>query len=168
MKIPDRIRWALDTIRVRPTDRVFEIGCGPGVAAQLVCDRLTTGQMVAMDRSATALARARVRNSVHVRAETLTLVRAELASFDAAALFDTVFAINVNVFWTKPRGVERAHVEGLLAPGGRAWLFREEPNGRRSLLTCTRRGRARPIWAQRGILEGRWPSAASRITGRGS
>ena len=55
--IPDRIRWAVETLDVEPGDRVLEIGGGPGVAASLVCERLGGGNLLLIDRSATAIER---------------------------------------------------------------------------------------------------------------
>ena len=57
--VPARIAWAVELLDLRPDDRVLEFGCGPGVAAGLVADRLSVvGRIVAVDRSATAVARA--------------------------------------------------------------------------------------------------------------
>jgi hypothetical protein len=39
--IPERIRWGIGTLAVEAGDRLLEIGGGPGVAASLVCERLT-------------------------------------------------------------------------------------------------------------------------------
>jgi hypothetical protein len=64
--VPDRNRWAVAQLGLRPEDRVLEFGCGPGAAAELVCDRLGEGTMLAVDRSATAVARTAARNHVHV------------------------------------------------------------------------------------------------------
>jgi ubiquinone/menaquinone biosynthesis C-methylase UbiE len=57
-QVPERIRWAVRTMAPGPDDHLLEIGCGPGVAVAHVCQRLAGGQILAIDRSATAIARA--------------------------------------------------------------------------------------------------------------
>lgn len=49
--IPERARWAVETLAVQPDDRVLEIGGGPGVAASLVCECLDRGRLLLIDRS---------------------------------------------------------------------------------------------------------------------
>ncbi|KQR08241.1 hypothetical protein ASF78_18230 [Cellulomonas sp. Leaf334] len=55
-------------MRIRPTDRVLEVGCGRGAAAALVCARLDGGRLLALDRSATMTDAARRRNRASVTA----------------------------------------------------------------------------------------------------
>jgi SAM-dependent methyltransferase len=131
--IPDRIQWAVDVLDPQPGERILEIGCGPGVAAMLVCER--GAQVTAIDRSPVAIDRAARRNAAHAEAGRLELIQTTLADYDpGAARFDKVFAVNVNVFCPAPGGPERAIVERALAPGGRAWLFFAGPGGSRSVV----------------------------------
>jgi ubiquinone/menaquinone biosynthesis C-methylase UbiE len=37
-------------MEIRPHDRVLEFGCGHGVAATFVCERLESGHLTAADR----------------------------------------------------------------------------------------------------------------------
>src|SRR5688500_18319162 len=48
-KASERFVWAVDTLEVRPADRLLEVGCGHGIAVSLVCERLTTGTITAID-----------------------------------------------------------------------------------------------------------------------
>jgi SAM-dependent methyltransferase len=112
-----------------PDDLLLEIGCGPGAAAALVCERLVDGRIVAIDRSATAISRAKERNAEHVtagRAVLLTVALEQLQPSDVLARqerFDKVFAMNVNLFWVRSPAKELDLVKRLLAPGGSLYLF---------------------------------------------
>ena len=131
--IPNRIRWAVETLDVEPGDRLLEIGSGPGVAASLVCERLDRGSMLLIDRSATAIERTRHRNEEHVASGRLTLETVDVADFDpGAARFDKVFAVNVNVFWTTPATEELARISRALQRDGRLFLFYTTPGAARA------------------------------------
>ena len=97
--IPERIRWAVETLVVGPDDRLLEIGGRPGAAASLVCERLDRGSLLVIDRSTAAIERTRRRNPEHVASGRLALETVDVADFDpGTARFDKVFAINVNAF----------------------------------------------------------------------
>jgi len=131
--IPERIRWAVETLGVEPGDRLLEIGGGPGVAASLVCDGLDSGSLLLIDRSATAIERTRRRNPEHVASGLLALATLALADFDpGTARFDKTFAVNVNVFWTTPATEELARLRRALAHDGRLFLFYETPSAARA------------------------------------
>ena len=127
--MPDRNTWAVDVVDPRPGDRILEIGCGPGVAAALVCERLgLDGRLTAIDRSATAIARAGARLAGHLAAGRAVLEQTDLAHLTAPPdAFDTAFAVNVNVFWTGPAEAELAVLRSVLRPGGVVHLVYEGP-----------------------------------------
>ncbi|HLL65070.1 MAG TPA: class I SAM-dependent methyltransferase [Micromonosporaceae bacterium] len=101
-----------------PADQILEIGCGPGVAAGLVCERLSTGQLLAIDRSAVAIGRAGQRNATHVAAGRLTLRQSTLAGLSVPPdSLDKAFAIDVNLFWVGDPDPELDVLRRVLRPG---------------------------------------------------
>lgn len=77
---------------------MLEIGCGPGAAARAVAEQLTTGHILAIDRSAAAITQAK-RSSDHEIASGRMSVR-EVAAEEfvlepGEKPFDVVFAIRV-------------------------------------------------------------------------
>jgi SAM-dependent methyltransferase len=127
---PERLTWAVDMIAVQPNQRILEIGGGGGVAAALVCDRLTRGSLLGLDRSAKAVAAAAQRNReavAHGTAEFRSLAL-EDADPDVLGRFDTVFAVNVNLFWVGPAQKELGLIARMLRPAGKLWLFYEPPS----------------------------------------
>jgi ubiquinone/menaquinone biosynthesis C-methylase UbiE len=126
----ERLRAVVDQLGIRPGDRVLEIGCGHGVAATFVCERLDGGRLTAIDRSPKMIEAARARNAVHVDAGRAEFLVAELESVDLGERrFDKVFAVRVGLFHRDP---ERAHalVEPWLAPGGGVKAFFDPPERR--------------------------------------
>jgi SAM-dependent methyltransferase len=130
--VPERIRWAVELLDVHPDDAILEFGCGPGVAARLVADQLVAGRgwLLAIDRSATAIDRARRRNTDHIEAGRVLMEHAALADLNQEPdQFDKAFGVNVNVFWTSPAGAELAVLARVLRPGGAVYLAYEGPSG---------------------------------------
>jgi SAM-dependent methyltransferase len=127
--VPERIRWAVETLAPGPEERLLEIGCGPGVAVSAVCERLVGGRIVAIDRSATAIGRATRRNAEQVaagKAVLHTLALEELQPADVLGggeRFDKVFAMNVNLFWVRSPARELELIGRLLGSGGALYLF---------------------------------------------
>jgi ubiquinone/menaquinone biosynthesis C-methylase UbiE len=123
----DRISRFVEAMKVRPGDRVLEIGCGHGVAAGLVCARLETGCYVAIDRSAKMIAAAARRNEVHVQSGKARFLVATLEAADLGdARFDKVFAMRVRLFHDAPEEAERL-ARRWLAPKGRLFAEYDEP-----------------------------------------
>ena len=98
-KASERFVWAVDTLEVRPADRLLEVGCGHGVGVSLVCERLTTGTITAIDRSPKMIEMATRRNREHVDAGRAVLEAIALKDADLGnQRFDKVFAFNVAPF----------------------------------------------------------------------
>jgi ubiquinone/menaquinone biosynthesis C-methylase UbiE len=113
-----RLRAVVDRLGVEPGDRVLEIGCGHGVAATFVCERLTTGRLTAIDRSAKMIAAATRRNAPYVASGRAEFLVATLEDADLGdRRFDRIFAVRVGLFHREPERA-RALAERWLAPGG--------------------------------------------------
>jgi trans-aconitate methyltransferase len=125
--IPPRIRWAVDLMDVQPADQVLEIGCGPGAGAELICERLQTGKLFAIDRSESGVDRTKRRNARHVESGRLTVRQIDLATLRVPVKRLTkVFAFNVNLFWVRKCTDEVALLHERVVPGGGAvFLFYE-------------------------------------------
>jgi trans-aconitate methyltransferase len=124
--IPARIRWAVDLMDVQPADHVLEIGCGPGAGAELICSRLTTGKLFAIDRSESGVDRTKRRNAKYVEAGRLTVRQIDLATLRVPVKrLHKVFAFNVNLFWVRDCADEIALLHERVLPGGAVYLFYE-------------------------------------------
>lgn len=122
-KTAERLVWAVDTMAVRPTDRLLEIGCGHGVAVSLVCEKLDGGSIVAVDRSPKMIAMAKKRNAEYVAAGVASFQAASLHEADFGdACFDKIFAIHVGAFVRGQPARELEIIKERLAPGGRLHL----------------------------------------------
>ena len=119
----ERFEWAADVLAPGPGDRVLEVGCGHGVAVSLVCERLTSGRITAIDRSPKMIEMAARRNREHVAQGRAVLQAVALEDADFGdERFDKVFAFNVAPFWLQPREA-LATVGRHLAPGGAVYVF---------------------------------------------
>ncbi len=140
-----RLVAAVAVMAPEPSDDVLELGCGHGVAASLICERLNDGRLTAIDRSARMIALAARRNAEHVAAgrarfEAVAVEKAELGE-DA---FDKLFAVDVAAFWRPGTGALTA-ARRLLRPGGTlhpshhapGWRDREAPASFVATLTAT-------------------------------
>ena len=119
----DRLRSIVEQLDIRPDDRVLEIGCGHGVAATFVCERLVGGRLTAVDRSPKMVEAASRRNASHIEAGRAEFLVARLEDLDLGERrVDKVFAVRVGLFHREPARA-RALVESWLAPGGSVSAF---------------------------------------------
>ena len=125
-QIPPRIRWAVDLMDVKPDDNVLEIGCGPGYGAELICQRLETGKLFAIDRSESGVDRTKRRCAKYLETGRITVRQIDLATLRVPVKRLTkVFAFNVNLFWVRECADEVALLHERVLPGGAVYLFYE-------------------------------------------
>lgn len=131
--VPERVQRAVALLDLRGDETVLEIGPGPGAAAETVLARHPGVRYVALDRSATAVARTTARNRTAVDDGRLVVRQGDVTGPDLAGTvggpFDVVLAVNVNVFWTRTAHSEASALAALLVPGGALWLVYETPGG---------------------------------------
>jgi SAM-dependent methyltransferase len=111
-----RNEWAVGLLDVQPTDRVLEIGFGPGRAIAELSRR--SGHVYGIDRSAEMLRQASRRNAAAVRSGRVTLRAAGVEALPFDGPFDAILAVNTLAFWTEP-AARLADLRRGLAPGGR-------------------------------------------------
>lgn len=111
--------WAVGLLGVAPTDRVLEIGFGPGIAIRELSRRATHGRVCGVDHSAVMVRQATRRNAAAVRAGRVDLrlgSAEQLPTF--AERFDKVLVVNSLGMWREPD--ERLQeIHRLMRPGGR-------------------------------------------------
>ena len=125
-QVPPRMIWAVELMDPQPGDNILEIGCGPGYGAELICARLTSGRLFAIDRSESGVDRTRRRNQKYVDAGRLTVRQIDLATLRVPVKrLHKVFAFNVNLFWVRDCAEEVALLHERVLPGGAVYLFYE-------------------------------------------
>lgn len=117
-----RNEWAVSLLNLEPSDRVLEIGFGPGLAIQLMSQLVPEGQVVGLDHSEEMLQQARKRNARAIEAGRVTLRLGSVSDLPAFHdPFDKVLAVNSIQFWENPTAVLRK-LRQLMNPGGRIAL----------------------------------------------
>jgi SAM-dependent methyltransferase len=118
----ERNRWVVSLLDVQPTDRVLEIGFGPGIAIAALAARATRGQVYGIDHSEVMVRQAGRRNAAAVSEGRVHLTHTGVDRLPAfGGPLDTILAVNSLGFWHEP--VERLReLRGLLRTGGRIAL----------------------------------------------
>jgi cyclopropane fatty-acyl-phospholipid synthase-like methyltransferase len=112
----ERNDWTLSLLQIGPTDRVLEIGFGPGIAAGKAAAQ--AAEVVGVDRSALMVQQATVRNRELIKQGKLKLALSSADAPDAGlGAFDKIYSVNVVQFWKEPVQVFRK-LRTMLRPGG--------------------------------------------------
>jgi ubiquinone/menaquinone biosynthesis C-methylase UbiE len=116
-----RNSWVVSLLDVQPTDRVLEIGFGPGLAIAELSRRVgDSGHVDGIDHSEVMLRLATRRNASAIAARRVTLGRASVDQLPPSlgGPFDAILTVNSLGFWRAP--TERLEeLRRRLRPGGR-------------------------------------------------
>jgi ubiquinone/menaquinone biosynthesis C-methylase UbiE len=110
--------WTVSLLEARPTDRIIEIGFGPGLAVERLTKTVTKGLVAGIDFSQTMVSTARARNTTAIRERRVNLRYGDAARlpYDAAT-FDKAYSIHSIYFWPQPDRV-LAEIYRVLKPQG--------------------------------------------------
>lgn len=132
-EISARLARIVEALPLRPDMRVLEIGCGPGVAARSVAARLSTGHVLAIDRSPKAIQLLTSGSQAELASGRLGARIAAIEDFalaDGEQPFDLVFAIRVGALdgrhsTTGIQALER--IVAVTTPTGRLFIDGGDP-----------------------------------------
>ncbi len=139
--ISPRLAEIVAALPLRPGMRVLEIGCGPGVAARAVLKRVGKGHVLAIDRSAKAIAQAIAGSSPELATGKLEFRCVSIEDLILAKderPYDLAFAIRVGALDGRHPAAGVAALSRLrqaLVKGGRVFVDGGDPL-REITLTC--------------------------------
>ena len=112
----ERNDWVLSLLDIRASDRILEIGFGPGIAARKAAAQ--AAEVVGIDRSPLMVEQAAKRNKDWIEKGKLKLKLGSVDTLDVEpGLFDKIYSVNVVQFWREPVRVFRT-LRSVLKPGG--------------------------------------------------
>jgi SAM-dependent methyltransferase len=92
--------WVVSLLDVQPTDRILEIGFGPGIAIHALSELATGGLVYGVDHSEVMVRQAAKRNAAAIRAGRVDLRCASVHNLPAfGAPLDKIMAVNSMGMW---------------------------------------------------------------------
>ena len=115
--LPENL-WTVARLDPRPSERILEIGFGPGVAIAELAKVVTSGLVAGIDFSETMVEEASARNAAAIQAGLVDLRYGDAAELPFAdASFDKAYSIHSIYFWPRPLDALR-ELQRVLKPGG--------------------------------------------------
>ena len=135
-------KWAMGFMDIQPTDHVLDVGCGGGMAIQLLAQIAIEGVVVGVDYSEGMVQQALRRNAVAVRDGRVEIRHGNVAALpDDDESFDKVIGVETFYFWPNPVANLR-EVWRVIKPGGLLALAmegsKEAPNQQRQTALAAR------------------------------
>ncbi|MFN4315672.1 MAG: class I SAM-dependent methyltransferase [Chitinophagaceae bacterium] len=126
--VSKRLKDIAEALPLKPGIRVLEIGCGPGVLARAILERVPTAFVLGIDRSAKAIEQARKGSAALIEQGRLSFRQASIESFRPTEYFDPfdlAVAIRVGVLDGRhPEAEEEAvrSIRLLLKKAGKLYI----------------------------------------------
>ncbi len=127
-KPSDRIMEFVNALPLKKGIRILEIGCGSGVAARAIINKIGDGFVLGIDRSAKAIEQATKQSKREIATEMLAFKQTSIEDFewtDKTALFDFAFAMRVGALDGRHPEAEQAALKNIrlaLKPGGKLYI----------------------------------------------
>lgn len=111
--------WTVENVKARGTERILEVGYGPGITLKKIADNLSTGVIAGIDYSDVMYRMAQKRNYQHCMSKKVVLRCGVIDDFSYHIMyFDIIYGNNVHLFWEDPvKEFEKLRL--LLKPGGK-------------------------------------------------
>ena len=113
--------------------RIFEIGCGTGVAAREIANRFDNIYILAIDRSPKAIEQAKKNCRAEIKNGKLKFVQAKIEEFElpeTEGLFDIAFAVRVGALDGRHPEIEKEALKNItkaLKKNGRLFIDGGDP-----------------------------------------
>lgn len=128
-----RLLTIVDALPLKPGMRVLEIGCGPGAAAREIARRIGNGHVLAIDRSAKAITRAKGASRAEIAAGILSFRTVAIEEFEleaGEAPYDIAIAVRVGALDGRHPEIEtkaKQRIAAALRPRGQLFIDGGKP-----------------------------------------